>query len=186
VENQYYRNLDPDESRLRYAETLAERARAIDSRLPEVHTALGYLFANRYDYRRAAAEFQEALRLGPDNALAWDFLSWVLAYQQPPDAVGAEKASRESIRLGLSTMSTYYHLGRPLLLQGRFEEGITAFEYARALSPGTNVPDIGIAQVYLAKKDYRSSLELSVQAARTTAAHTDPFVRSELYLCRPW
>ncbi len=158
VENQYYRNLDPDESRLRRAQQLAERARAIDSRLPEVHSALGYLFANRYDYRRAAAEFQEAIRLEPDNAIAWDFLSWVLAYQQPPDAVAAEKASRESIRLGFSTMSAYYHLGRPLLQQGRFDEAITAFEYARTLSPSSSTPDIGIAQVYLAKKDYDRAL----------------------------
>jgi tetratricopeptide (TPR) repeat protein len=158
VECQYYRNLDPDESRLRRAEKLAQSARAIDPRLPDVHMALGYLLAARYDYRHAAEEFQEATQLESDNALAWDFLSWALAYQQPPDALGAEKASRESIRLGFSTMSAYYHLGRPLLLQGRFEEAIAAFEYARTLSPDSSTPDFGLAQVSLAQKDYDRAL----------------------------
>jgi adenylate cyclase len=86
VESQYYRNLDSDPSHLQRAETLAQKALAIDPQLSEAHMALGSNLANRYDYRRAAVEFQEAARLEPDNARAFDYESWAMAYQQPPPA----------------------------------------------------------------------------------------------------
>jgi serine/threonine protein kinase/Tfp pilus assembly protein PilF len=159
VEAQYYRNLESNPSRLERAEILAQKAMAIDPQLADVHFTLGLIAGSKYEYRRAAEEFREARRLEPDSASTWDYESWALAYQQPPDGVGAEKASRESLRLGFSTMSTYYHLGRALMVQGRYDEAITAFEQARTLSPMSASPDIGIAQVYLARKEYDRSLQ---------------------------
>jgi TolB-like protein/Flp pilus assembly protein TadD len=158
VETAYYRNLDSDPAHLQRAEQLAKRAQAIDPQLPAVHNALGQIAADRYDYRRAAQEFLEATRLDPQDAVAWDFSSWALAYEQPPEAVGAEKASREAIRLGFETMATYYHLGRALLLQGRYDEAGAAFEYAQNLSPTSSIPTMGLAQLYLAKGDYDRAL----------------------------
>ena len=158
VEIQYYRNLNSDPASLKRAERLVERAHAIDSQLPAVHTAMGALAANHYDYRRAADEFLEAIHLDPDEVLAWDFRSWALAYEEPPEAVEAERASREAIRLGFNRMGAYYHLGRALYLQGRYEEAVGAMEQARNLSPQSSTPDLGLAQVYLAKGDYDRSL----------------------------
>jgi serine/threonine protein kinase/Flp pilus assembly protein TadD len=159
VECQYYRDVESDPARLHRAEALAQKALAIDPHVSDVHTALGQIAGRQYDYRRAAEEFQEARRLEPDNALAWDQVSWALAYEQPPDGVSAEKAAREALRLGFSTMSTYYHLGRALLVQGRYDEAIAAMEQARTLSPTSGVPDSGLAQVYLAKKEYDRALQ---------------------------
>jgi TolB-like protein len=116
VEVQYYRNLGGDVSHLKRGEELAQRARVVDPQLPDVHMALGLIAGNKFDYREAAREYQEAARLDPNSPLAWDYLSWALAYLQPPDLPCAKKASRESLRLGFSTMSAYYHLGRVLLL----------------------------------------------------------------------
>ena len=158
VEAQYYRNLKPDPLRLRRAEELAERARVIDPQLPETHMALGFLFADKFDYSGGAREFAEATRLDPNYAEAWDYISWALAYQQPPDLPAAERASRESLRLGFSTMSSYYHLGRVLLLQKRYDEAIAAFEQAQSLSPQSDTPEFGLSQVYLAKGDYNQAL----------------------------
>jgi serine/threonine protein kinase/tetratricopeptide (TPR) repeat protein len=158
VEASYYRNVESNPDHLRRAEQLAERARAIDPQLPAVHSALGYIASNRYDYRRGAEEFLEAVRLDPEDGLAWDFSSWALCYQQPPDATRAEKASREAIRVGYETMGTYYHLGRALLLEGRYDEGVAAFEHARKLNPQSATPDLGLAQLYLAKGDYDRAL----------------------------
>ncbi len=158
VEAQYYRNIESDPARLDRAERLAERARAIDPEMSAVHNALGFVAASRYDYRRAAGEFQEATRLEPDGAFFWLNASWALGYQQPPDAAGAEKAAREAIRLGLQTMSSYYQLGRALYLQGRYEEAVAAMEQARKLSPQSKTPDLGLAQLYLAKGDYDQAL----------------------------
>jgi tetratricopeptide (TPR) repeat protein len=105
-----------------------------------------------------------------------------LAYQQPPDGAGAEKASRESIRLGFSTPGAYYHLGRALLVEGRYDEAIKAFEQTRMLSPKSGTPDFGIAQVYLARKEYERSLQTFLrvpQQQRETALLR--FVASSIY-----
>jgi serine/threonine protein kinase/Flp pilus assembly protein TadD len=158
VESQYYRNLGGNPSNLKRSEELAQRARAIDPQLSDVHMALGLIAANKFDYPQAVQEFQQAVRLDPTSPIAWDYLSWALGYQQPPDLVAAEKASRESLRLGFSTMSAYYHLGRVLLLQKRYDEAIAAFKEAASISPNSSTPDFGLAQVYLAKGDYDQAL----------------------------
>ena len=99
VEGQIYRNLDANPSHLQRAEQFAQRALAIDPRLAETHLALGTVSADKYDYAGAVREFRTATDLDPDNAYAWDMLSWALAYEQPPEAAAAEKASREALRL---------------------------------------------------------------------------------------
>jgi non-specific serine/threonine protein kinase len=158
VEGYYYRDIDPDESRLQRAEQLARRALAIDPKLSEAHVALGHVYGDRYDYGRAAEEFREATRLEPDNAHAWDELCWALGYQEPPDALAAEKAGRESIRLQPSLLGAYYHLGRALILQRRYPEAVAAFEQAKELDATFSTADLGLAQVYLAQRDYDQAL----------------------------
>jgi TolB-like protein/cytochrome c-type biogenesis protein CcmH/NrfG len=185
VESQYYRNLDSDPSHLQRAETLAQKALAIDPQLSEAHMALGSNLANRYDYRRAAVEFHEAARLEPDNARAFDYESWALAYEQPPDGVSAEKASREALRLGSLNMSTYYHLGRALLVQGRYDEAIAAFEQARMLSPKSASPDFGLSQVYLAKREYDRALRTILRTPKDQRkAAVNLFLLSSIYAGR--
>jgi serine/threonine protein kinase/Tfp pilus assembly protein PilF len=158
VEVQYYRNLGADSSHMKRGEELVQRALVIDPQLPDVHMALGLIAGNKFDYREAAREYQEAVRLDPGSPLAWDYLSWALAYQQPPDLAGAEKASRESLRLGFSTLSSYYHLGRVLLLEGRYDEATAAFRQAASISPNSSTPAFGMAQLYLAKGDYDQAM----------------------------
>ncbi|MGE5327608.1 MAG: tetratricopeptide repeat protein, partial [Deltaproteobacteria bacterium] len=127
---------------------------------PEAHIAMGRLYGDRYDYRHAAQEFREALRSQPQDASAWDLLSWVLAYQEPPDALGAEKAAREAIRLEPSRFMADYHLGRALYLQGRYEEARVAFEQAIQLSPNSPTPVLGLGQLYLAQGDSERAVGL--------------------------
>lgn len=168
VEGQYYRNLDASQDRLRRSEQLARRALALDPQLVDAHLAIGRAYANRYDYAGAAEKFREATRLEPDNPYAWDYLSWALAYQQPPDAAGAEKAARESVRLQPTLFAAYYHLGRALFLQRRYQEAAAAFEHARTLYPAFTAPHLGLAQVYLAQKNYDRALAELTQLTRRT------------------
>ena len=185
VESQYYRNLKSDPTHYQRAKELAERARVIDPDLPDVHMALGSLAGGRFDYSQAAREFQEAARLDPTLPLAWDYLSWALAYEQPPDLVGAEKASREALRLGFSTMSAYYHLGRVLVLQKRYDEAIAAFNEAARVSPDSNAPDFGLAQVYLAKGDYNQALShLTRKAGESINTPLEQYVLASIYAGR--
>ena len=129
-----YRNIDANPAHLQRAEQFAQRALAVDPQLAQTHLALGTVSADKYDYAGAAREFQLPYDLDPEYAYAWDLLSWALAYEQPPDAAGAEKAARESLRLESTYPKTYYHLGRALFLQQRYAEAIAAFEQARELS----------------------------------------------------
>ena len=120
--------------------------------------ALGQTHVLQYEYPQAAAEFREAIRLEPDNGFAWDQLSWALGYEQPPEALEAEKAAREAVRLAPSLPQAQYHLGRALLLQKRYEEAAAAFRRSNDL--GGNLGSTGMALLSIAQGNYDQALSL--------------------------
>lgn len=150
VEGYIYRDIDSKPEHLVRAEQLAHNAIRIDPQLSEAHIGMSRAYGLRFDYDHAAQEAREATRLDPQNSLAWDMLSWALAYRQPPDAIEAEKAAREAIRLLPTRYFAWYHLARALLLQGRNPEALAAMDQARALAPESKILGIGFAQIYLA------------------------------------
>ncbi|NIM69684.1 MAG: tetratricopeptide repeat protein [Xanthomonadales bacterium] len=178
MEAQTYRNHDPSERRLLRGIELANQALELDPGLVSGHIALGELAAIRYDYRGAAAEFRRAIDREPDNAMAWDLLSWALAYQQPPDGPGAEAAANKAIELAPEYYLAYYHLGRALNLQGRFDEAIDMFMRIGEFNPGSDVIDLGLAQSYLAMGDLQRARE---HAEASLAGTPSPINLS--YLC---
>jgi len=157
VDSLYYRDLDSDPARLQRAEEFARRAVAIDPDLPEGHVALGQTYALRYDYAAAVSQLREAVRLEPDNSLAWDLLSWALGYEQPPDAPEAEKAAREAIRLQPNSAASQYHLGRALLFQARYAEAAGAFRHAGEIG-SPMYENLGMAQLSLAQGNYDQAI----------------------------
>jgi TolB-like protein/Flp pilus assembly protein TadD len=166
VEGQTYRNIDGSPSHLQRAEQFAQRALAIDPRLPETHLALGTVDADKYDYVGASREFRTATDLDPDNAYAWDLLSWSLAYEHPPQAAASEKAAREALRLEPSFYNPYYHLGRALILEQRYPEAIAAFQRLKELDPKSTFPNLGLGQAYLAEGDYDKAVDAILKAMR--------------------
>jgi len=153
VEGIYYRDIDAQPAHLERAEELAQRAVSAAPDLVEARMALARTYGWRYEYGRSVEGLREAVRLDPENSHAWDALSWALAYEQPPQAAEAEKAAREAIRLQPSLTPAQYHLGRALLLQGRYDEASKAFERAAELGD-VHFEDLGLAQVYLAQGKY--------------------------------
>jgi tetratricopeptide (TPR) repeat protein len=81
----------------------------------------------------------------------------VLAYEQPPKAVEAEKAAREAIRLEPTLPVAPYHLARALLLQGRYEEASKAAEQVAVLESSVYAFFIQ-AQIYLAQGNYDAAI----------------------------
>jgi eukaryotic-like serine/threonine-protein kinase len=158
VEGLYYRDLDSNPSHLARAEEFARRAIATDPELGEAHIALAQTLALRFDYSRAVAEFREATRLEPDNPFAWDLLSWALGYEQPPDAIDAEKAAQEAIRLQPTSAAAQYHLGRAMIFQSRYQEAATAFQRAKELG-SSHYESLGMAQLALAQANYDEALK---------------------------
>ena len=171
VEGQTYRNIDGRPEHLQRAEEFAQRALAIDPRLPETHLALGTVDADKYDYARASQEFRTVTDLDPDNAYAWDLLSWSLAYEQPPKAAASEKAAREALRLEPSFYNPYYHLGRALILQERYAEAIAVFQRHKQLDPASTFPDLGLGQAYLAQGEYDKAVEAMSKVMRPAAVN---------------
>ncbi|MFZ1919419.1 MAG: protein kinase [Terriglobales bacterium] len=166
VEGQTYRNIDGSPSHLLRAEQFAQRALAIGPQLPETHLALGTVDADKYDYVAASREFRTATELDPNNAYAWDLLSWSLAYEHPPQAAAAEKAAREALRLEPGFHNPYYHLGRALILQQRYPEAIAVFERHKQLDPDSTFPDLGLGQAYLAEGQYDKAVDAMSKAMR--------------------
>ena len=158
VEGYYYRDLDSDPAHLQRAEQLAKQALAIDPQLSEGHIALGRIFGLRYQYSDAVREMRMAVQSEPDNALAWDMLSWAAAYKTPPDPTEAEKAARQSIRLNPSLGYAQYHLGRALYLQNRFPEAMAAFDRCSEITGSTAVANFGRAQALSFQKRYGEAL----------------------------
>jgi TolB-like protein/DNA-binding winged helix-turn-helix (wHTH) protein len=159
VEGQIYRNLEPNPEHLLRAENYARRALAIDPNLSEAHIAMGTVYSDKYDYLTAAREYRTAADLDPNSGYAADQLSRALGYQQPPDANGAEAAARKAIRLHASLYPAYYHLGRALLLQKRYDEALAAFDQMRQINRGASGADLGVGQVYLAQGEYDKAVK---------------------------
>ncbi|MGB7750823.1 MAG: protein kinase [Candidatus Acidiferrales bacterium] len=157
VEGLYYRDLDTDPARLQRAEEFARRAIAIDPDLAEAHVALGQTYALHYNYAAAVSELREAVRLEPDNSLAWDLLSWALGYEQTPDALEVEKAAREAVRLQPNSAASQYRLGRALLLQARYAEAAAAFRHAGEIG-SPMYENLGMAQLSLARGSYDQAI----------------------------
>jgi tetratricopeptide (TPR) repeat protein len=159
VEAHIYRNIDPTPTRLALAERFAQRALALDPRLPRALVATGEVFAVQFDYRRAAERFRDATRLEPEESWNWDMLSWALGYTRPPDARGAEQAAREALRLQPRFVRAYYHLGRALGIQGRYEEAVAAMGHVLEAAPDSGIARYGLAELHLAQGNFDAALE---------------------------
>jgi serine/threonine protein kinase/tetratricopeptide (TPR) repeat protein len=180
VEGLYYRDLDSNPSHLARSEDFAKRALAADPELGEAHIAMAQSYALHFDYTRAVSEFREATRLEPDNPLAWDLLSWALAYEQPPDAIEAEKAGREAIRLQPTSAAAQYHLGRALMFQSRYQEAATAFQRAKELG-SSRYENLGMAQLALAQANYDEALKYMSGEIDTKKTTLDQYWLAAIY-----
>jgi tetratricopeptide (TPR) repeat protein len=96
-------------------------------------------------------------------------LSWALGYETPPQAVEAEKTARESIRLQPSLPIAYYHLGRALVPQGRYNEANQAFEHSAEWGD-TSYRDFGNGQVYLAQGNFDEAVSCLLKSGRPKEA----------------
>ena len=131
---------------------------AVDPQLPEAHIALGRILGVNYRYKEAIGEFRLAVQEEADNAFAWDLLSWALGYDTPAQAVEAEKAAHEAIRLNPALSFAQYHLGRALYLQSHFPEAMAAFDRCEELAGNADAANLGRSQALAAQGHYAEAI----------------------------
>lgn len=160
VEAQTFRNIDASPERLRRADELLDRALEIQPGLVRAIMSRGELLAVRYQYAAASTQFQQAVLLEPENYFAWDLLCWSLAYETPPRGTEAESACRQGLQIAPQYGEFYYHLARALAAQGKFDEAKEAIAEMRRIRPDDQLPDLGLAWIYLGEKNYAEALPL--------------------------
>jgi tetratricopeptide (TPR) repeat protein len=111
---------------------LAERAVALDERLPQAHFAVGYVdLYGLGNHDAAIAEARRTLELNPNYADAYALLS--SAYFFAGEFDQTFDLDQEAIRLNPASSFLYYvHLGRRDYLEGRYQEALDIFLTAAA------------------------------------------------------
>lgn len=116
-------------------EAAARRALAIDSTLPEAHTALAFgLMTYDYDWKASRAEFERAVEVDPDYPTAHSWLSeWYASQGRTAEAV---ESSRRAVELDPLSMIIGWTLGRELIFDRQYAEARKQLEEVRAQHPG--------------------------------------------------
>jgi serine/threonine-protein kinase len=99
-----------------------------------IHYALGCMYLGLHRWVRCIAEFEEAIRIDPDNAWCHNRLGVAWAWRGGYDDEAIAQY-RESIRLDPNIGWTHHHLAVSLEHQGRFEEAAAEFKEAARLFP---------------------------------------------------
>lgn len=114
------------------AETLYRKAAKLapDDWIP--HSEYGLFLYRAARYREAAAEWQEATRVTPDNVFMWRNLG--AAYHMLNEFDKSESALQKALEIE-PTAAVWNNLGTARFFQGHYTESVAAFEKAVALNP---------------------------------------------------
>ena len=141
-----------DRKRLEEAKELADRALALDERLPGARVVLGRVAEARGDYGRAESEFNRALNIDRLDAEAMGGLAGL--YERTGRADEAEKLYRKAIATRPGDWWVYNDLGGLLFGQGRYSEAIPWYRKVLKLTPGNPVAYQNVGSMYTLLGDY--------------------------------
>ena len=127
---------------------MAKKALALDDTLPGGHRLLGWLFIMMRKHEQAFAEFERAVALEPNSALASTSMSMALRY------MGRHKEALEyaerAVRLNPKPTDFFLrNLGIAYLFNGRYEQAIKSFKTVLDMSPGDISTYVNLAVAYV-------------------------------------
>lgn len=128
------------------AEEYAQKAAALDPKLPLVHFLIGELDLYHSKIPEAIAEFQKELELNPGHAAAYYKLAD--AYSRVQKFDDAEKLLQRSIWLDPTSTGPYILMGKVLEKKGESELAVRALQRALAMDPNNPVPHHLLGQAY--------------------------------------
>jgi tetratricopeptide (TPR) repeat protein len=135
----------------------AEKAVELDDKSSEAHASVAFAsFYGRWDTNTADREFQRAIELNPDNAVAHHWYATYLAMLRrfPESLTEIEHAQA----LDPASTAILADKGDILMLAGRFEESLSLLRQMEATEPKFVSPPRYLKHVYYAKTDYPNFL----------------------------
>ena len=155
------------------AEEYAQKAVALDPKLPLAHYLLGELYSYKSRIPEAVAEFQKELAINPAHAPTYyklaDAFSRIQKYED------AERLLQRSIWLDASSTGPYILLGKVLEKKGEFELAVRALQRAANMDPNNPTTHHLLGQAYrdMGKKDEAES-ELKLAEELQTRQNSHP------------
>lgn len=139
------------------AEEYAQKAVALDPKLPLVHFLLGELYLYKSRVPEAIAEFQKELAINPGHAATYYKLAD--AYSRVQKFEDAERVLQRSIWLDATSTGPYILMGKVLEKKGEFDLAVRALQRAATMDPNNPTTHHLLGQAYrdMGKKDEAES-----------------------------
>ncbi len=128
------------------AEEYAQKAAALDPKLPGAHMLLGELFLYKSRVPEAIEQFQKELSVNPANAAT--FYKLADAYSRIQKYDDAERLLQRSIWLDATSTGPYILMGKVLEKKGEFELALRALRRAAAMDPNNPMTHHLLGQTY--------------------------------------
>jgi tetratricopeptide (TPR) repeat protein len=144
------------------AEEYAQKAAALDPKLPLVHFLLGELYLYKSRLPEAIAEFQKELALNPAHAATYYKLAD--AYSRVQKYEDAERLLQRSIWLDATSTGPYILMGKVLEKKGEYDLAVRALQRAATMDPNNPTTHHLLGQAYRdmgKKEEAESELKLA-------------------------
>lgn len=154
------------------AEEYAQKAVALDPKLPLAHFLLGELYIYKSRIPEAVTEFQKELAINPGNAATYYKLAD--AYSRIQKYEDAERLLQRSIWLDATSTGPYILMGKVLEKKGEFELAVRSLKRAASMDPNNPTTHHLLGQAYrdMGKKDEaESELKLAEELQKAQDAH---------------
>ena len=146
------------------AEEYAQKAVALDAKLPLAHFLLGELYLFKSRVPDAVTEFQKEMAINPAHAPTYYKLADAYSRIQKYD--DAERLLQRSIWLDATSTGPYILMGKVLEKKGEFELAVRALQRAAAMDPNNPTTHHLLGQAYRdmgKKEEAENELKLAEQ-----------------------
>lgn len=154
------------------AEEYAQKAAALDPKLPLAHFLLGELYLYKSRVPEAIAEFQKELAINPAHAATYYKLAD--AYSRVQRFEDAERVLQRSIWLDATSTGPYILMGKVLEKKGEFDLAVRALQRAAAMDPNNPTTHHLLGQAYRdmgKKEEAESELKLAEELQTRQNSH---------------
>ncbi len=135
-----------------------------DPKAQSAESKRGWGFFNRGDMKRAAAEFEKAVKANPNESNAHNGLGFCLVNRGR--AAEAKKHFEICLKLDPKHVGAMNGLARCLKAEGKVDDAIATWEKMLKIAPGPNAGMWGLADAHFERKEYDKAIKYLEQLAK--------------------